>query len=51
MIEAGMGLAPAHLELPDLPEAEFSLRVLSGAERQSLDLATLLAEGLAIQIG
>jgi DNA-binding transcriptional LysR family regulator len=50
-IEAGIGLAPAHLELPDLPEAEFSLRVPSGAERQSLDLATLLAEGLAVQIG
>jgi DNA-binding transcriptional LysR family regulator len=50
-IEAGIGLAPANLGLPDLPEAEFTLRVRSDAERQSQGLATLLAEGLAIQIG
>jgi DNA-binding transcriptional LysR family regulator len=51
MLESGIGLAPTHLALPDLPVAEFSLRVRSDAERQSLDLAALLAEGLAIQIG
>ena len=27
MLEPGIGLAPAHLALPDLPEAEFTLRV------------------------
>jgi DNA-binding transcriptional LysR family regulator len=50
-IAAGIGLAPAHLALPDLPDAEFTLRLRSDAERQSQDLATLLAEGFAVQIG
>jgi DNA-binding transcriptional LysR family regulator len=51
MLERGIGLAPRHLSLPDLPEAEYTLRVRRDAERQSSYLATLLAEGLSIQIG
>jgi hypothetical protein len=39
------------LALPDLPDAEFTLRVRGDAERQSADLASLLAEGLSIDIG
>lgn len=50
MLEPGIGLAPTHLALPDLPDAEFTLRLRSDAERQSSDLATLLAEGLSIKI-
>jgi DNA-binding transcriptional LysR family regulator len=50
MLELDIGLAPTHLALPDLPEAEFTLRVRSDAERQSKDLATLLADGLSVQI-
>jgi DNA-binding transcriptional LysR family regulator len=49
-IEPGIGLAPIHLGLPDLPEAEFSLRLRSDTERQSQDLAMLIAEGLAVPI-
>jgi len=50
MMEPGIGLAPAHLALPDLPDAEFTLRLRSDAERQSSELAMLLAEGLSIKI-
>lgn len=50
MLEPDIGLAPTHLALPDLPEAEFTLRVRSDAERQSKDLATLLADGLSVQL-
>lgn len=51
MLERGIGLAPGHLSLPELPEAEFTLRIRSDAERQSSYLATLLAEGLSVRIG
>ncbi|WP_375412832.1 LysR substrate-binding domain-containing protein [uncultured Bradyrhizobium sp.] len=51
MLERGIGLAASHLSLPDLPEAEYTLRIRRDAERQSSYLATLLAEGLSVQIG
>ena len=51
MMGPDIGLAPAYLELPKLPDAEFTLRLRFDAERQSFELASLLAEGLPIDIG
>jgi DNA-binding transcriptional LysR family regulator len=41
--------APAHLRLPKLPKAEFSIRVRQGSDQPTLRLANVLAEGLKAQ--
>lgn len=43
----GIDPAPAHLDLPPLPAAEFSLRLRAHADEPASDLATLLADELA----
>jgi DNA-binding transcriptional LysR family regulator len=45
----GIGLAPAALRLPNLGEAEFTLRLGSAAPAPARHLAELLAEGLALE--
>lgn len=49
-LETGIGLAPAALRLPDLPDAEFTLRVRRDAEQVSKDLTALIAEGVTVQL-
>ncbi|MEQ1671280.1 MAG: LysR substrate-binding domain-containing protein [Hyphomicrobium sp.] len=46
-LEPGIIAAPATLSLPDLPDAEFALRLSADAGPASRDLAALLADGLA----
>ncbi|OCP19872.1 MULTISPECIES: LysR substrate-binding domain-containing protein [unclassified Ensifer] len=43
----GVAIAPERLALPTLPDAEFSLRLKTGAERAAATLAALLADGLS----
>ncbi|MBP1882283.1 LysR substrate-binding domain-containing protein [Sinorhizobium mexicanum] len=43
----GIERAPAHLDLPRLPAAEFSLRLRTHADKPVADLAALLADELA----
>ena len=48
MLEPGLAVAPAKLDLPDLPDAEFVLRLRAASEAPARDLAALLAEDLAV---
>ncbi|WP_457580202.1 LysR substrate-binding domain-containing protein [Ensifer canadensis] len=43
----GVTIAPERLALPELPDAEFSLRLKVGAEKAAITLASLLVDGLS----
>lgn len=51
MAEAGVGIAPHGLGLPDLPAAEFTLRLRADATAPAAELVALLAEGLRTRRG
>jgi DNA-binding transcriptional LysR family regulator len=48
MLEPGLAVVPAKLDLPELPGAEFVLRIRADSAAPARDLAALLAEGLAV---
>ncbi len=50
MLEPGLAAASPKLELPDLPDAEFVLRVRADGSAPVRDLGALLVEGLAAPI-
>lgn len=50
-VRPGLGLAPDTLRLPVLSAAEFTLRIGKAAAAPAGELARLLAEGLALDIG
>ncbi len=48
MLEPGLVVAPAKLDLPSLPDAEFVLRLRAASQAPARDLAALIAEDLAV---
>jgi hypothetical protein len=45
-LHSGIVEAPDELHLPEVPTAEFAIRLRQGAARSAADLADLLADGL-----